>query len=74
MYLDFTSLNSFLYSTTNPTLGKKPKIFLGIAEVQHFENVISNVYDFFFNVHKKMVSKICFSGVCIYRETNLLKR
>ncbi len=45
-------LKSFLDNNTIPKPKKRPKTFLGIAKQPHYENVLSNIYSFFFNVNE----------------------
>lgn len=48
-------LQEFLNQHEIPKPKKRPKTFLGIAKQPHYENVLSNIYAFFFNdneVHK----------------------
>ena len=46
-------LQSFLNTTTIPKIERKPKTFLEIAKQPHFENVLSNIYAFFFKMHEE---------------------
>lgn len=48
--MDLSSLQFFLNQSNIPQLKKSPKTFLGIAKQPHYENVISNIYAFFFSV------------------------
>ncbi|WP_417557302.1 PD-(D/E)XK nuclease family protein [Mesoflavibacter zeaxanthinifaciens] len=45
-------LQSFLNQNEIPKIKGKPKTFLGIAKQPHYENVISNIYAFYFNVNE----------------------
>lgn len=42
-------LQNFLNQNEIPKSKKRPKTFLGIAKQPHYENVLSNIYAFFFN-------------------------
>ena len=46
-------LKQFLSEAQIPEIKTKPKTFQGIAQQPHFENVISNIYGFFFNVEEE---------------------
>jgi hypothetical protein len=46
-------LDSFLKITNIPKIKRKPKTFLGIAKQPHYENVLSNIYAFYFNVDEE---------------------
>lgn len=53
--MNLTTLQSFLNQNDIPTIKGKPKTFLGIAKQPHYENVLSNIYAFYFDtneVHK----------------------
>lgn len=53
--MNLQTLQSFLDHNDIPVIKGKPKTFLGIAKQPHYENVLSNIYAFFFNeteVHK----------------------
>ena len=45
-------LQSFLNQNDIPKIKGKPKTFLGIAKQPHYENVLSNIYAFYFNVNE----------------------
>lgn len=51
--IDLNQFKEFLYSVDIPQIKEKPKTFLGIAKQPHYENVISNIYAFFFNVNEE---------------------
>lgn len=51
--MDLHALNAFLKMEVIPEIKKKPKTFLGIAKQPHYENVLSNIYAFFFNVNEE---------------------
>lgn len=51
--MNLTDLRTFLDSTTIPVIKKVPKTFLEIARQPHYENVISNIYAFFFDVREE---------------------
>lgn len=53
MIQNMLSFHHFLQSTSIPKIEKKRKTFLGIAKQPHFENVLSNIYAFFFNVEEE---------------------
>ncbi|TXD49620.1 PD-(D/E)XK nuclease family protein [Polaribacter sp. IC073] len=46
-------LQNFLNQNEIPKIKGKPKTFLGIAKQPHYENVLSNIYAFFFNVFEE---------------------
>lgn len=50
--MDFIELQTFLNQNEIPKIKGKPKTFLEIAKQPHYENVISNIYAFFFNVNE----------------------
>lgn len=50
--MNLTSLKEFLDQKKIPSINIKPKTFLEIAKQPHYENVISNIYAFFFNVYE----------------------
>lgn len=50
--LPLEALQTFLNEVTIPAIRKQPKTFLGIAKQPHYENVISNIYAFFFDVNE----------------------
>lgn len=45
-------LEYFLNNASVPVIKNKPKTFLGIAKQPHYENVLSNMYAFFFDVNE----------------------
>ena len=51
MILD--TIENFLNQNEIPKIKGKPKTFLGIAKQPHYENVVSNIYAFFFNVYEE---------------------
>ncbi|RCS28094.1 hypothetical protein DUT90_01950 [Polaribacter sp. WD7] len=51
--IKFQELQNFLNQNEIPKIKGKPKTFLGIAKQPHYENVISNIYAFFFNVNEE---------------------
>lgn len=51
--LDIVSLESFLQEANIPEIKPRPKTFLGIAKQPHYENVISNIYAFYFDVNEE---------------------
>lgn len=46
--MNLAQLHSFLERAEIPEVKKPPKTFLGIAKQPHYENVMSNIYAFFF--------------------------
>jgi hypothetical protein len=46
------TLLAFLRENEIPKVKKQPKTFLGIAKMPHYENVMSNIYAFFFQVQE----------------------
>ena len=46
-------LQRFLNENEIPTIKKKPKTFLEIAKQPHYENVLSNIYGFYFNIYEE---------------------
>lgn len=44
-------LQSFLNENDIPIIKGKPKTFLGIAKQPHYENVLSNIYAFYFDIN-----------------------
>lgn len=53
--IELNKLQSFLNENDIPIIKGKPKTFLGIAKQPHYENVMSNIYAFYFDsneVHK----------------------
>ena len=50
--VDLLQLQSFLNQNEIPIIKSKPKTFLGIAKQPHYENVLSNIYAFYFDVNE----------------------
>jgi hypothetical protein len=50
--MTLTILQEFLNQNTIPKIKGRPKTFLGIAKQPHYENVLSNIYAFYFNVNE----------------------
>ncbi len=50
--MQLEQLQTFLNQNEIPKIKGKPKTFLGIAKQPHYENVISNIYAFYFNVNE----------------------
>jgi len=50
--IDLKSLQSFLNQNEIPKIKGKPKTFLGIAKQPHYENVMSNIYAFYFRINE----------------------
>lgn len=50
--MDLEQLQTFLNQNEIPKIKGKPKTFLSIAKQPHYENVISNIYAFYFNVNE----------------------
>lgn len=50
--MNLQALESFLDHNVIPKIKKRPKTFLGIAKQPHYENVMSNIYAFYFNVEE----------------------
>ena len=50
--IELNTLQSFLNQNDIPLIKGKPKTFLGIAKQPHYENVLSNIYAFYFDVHE----------------------
>lgn len=48
--MSLQELEAFLDHNIIPKIKKRPKTFLGIAKQPHYENVMSNIYSFYFNV------------------------
>ncbi len=46
-------LQIFLNQASIPEIKAQPKTFLGIAKQPHYENVLSNIYSFYFNVYEE---------------------
>lgn len=51
--MNFNQLQTFLNESTIPEIRNKPKTFLGIARQPHYENVISNIYAFYFDTNEE---------------------
>tara|TARA_R110001592_G_scaffold162584_3_gene396142 strand:- start:19887 stop:21008 length:1122 start_codon:yes stop_codon:yes gene_type:complete len=51
--MNLAQLHSFLEQAEIPEVKKPPKTFLGIAKQPHYENVLSNIYAFYFNVDEE---------------------
>ncbi|UAM97442.1 PD-(D/E)XK nuclease family protein [Polaribacter litorisediminis] len=52
MNFNSEQLQTFLNQNEIPKIKRKPKTFLGIAKQPHYENVLSNMYAFYFNVNE----------------------
>jgi hypothetical protein len=52
MNSNLQQLQTFLNQNEIPKIKGKPKTFLGIAKQPHYENVLSNMYAFYFNVNE----------------------
>ena len=52
MNANLEQLQTFLNQNEIPKIKGKPKTFLGIAKQPHYENVLSNIYAFYFNVNE----------------------
>lgn len=50
--MQLKDLQDFLDQVVIPKIKKRPKTFLGIAKQPHYENVMSNIYAFYFNVEE----------------------
>jgi hypothetical protein len=50
--MNLQALEDFLDHNVIPKIKKRPKTFLGIAKQPHYENVMSNIYAFYFNVEE----------------------
>ena len=50
--MDLQTLQDFLDHNVIPKIKRRPKTFLGIAKQPHYENVMSNIYAFYFNVNE----------------------
>jgi len=50
---EIKELQSFLDLAKIPKIKKKPRTFLGIAKQPHYENVLSNIYGFYFNLNEE---------------------
>ncbi|AEV34509.1 hypothetical protein Oweho_3561 [Owenweeksia hongkongensis DSM 17368] len=51
--MNISTLQTFLEQTPIPEIRATPKTFLGIARQPHYENVMSNIYAFFFDVNEE---------------------
>lgn len=50
--INLKALQTFLNQNDIPIIKGKPKTFLGIAKQPHYENVLSNLYAFYFDVNE----------------------
>ena len=50
--MNIQALEDFLNHNVIPKIKKRPKTFLGIAKQPHYENVMSNIYAFYFKVEE----------------------
>jgi hypothetical protein len=50
--MNLIALEDFLDHNVIPKIKKRPKTFLGIAKQPHYENVMSNIYAFYFKVEE----------------------
>lgn len=50
--MDLQTLQAFLDHNAIPRIKKRAKTFLGIAKQPHYENVMSNIYAFYFDVNE----------------------
>lgn len=50
--MNIIALKDFLENNVIPKIKKRPKTFLGIAKQPHYENVMSNIYAFYFNIEE----------------------
>ncbi len=50
--MNLQALEDFLDHNVIPKIKKRPKTFLGIAKQPHYENVMSNIYAFYFKVEE----------------------
>lgn len=50
--INLKALQTFLNQNDIPIIKGKPKTFLGIAKQPHYENVLSNMYAFYFDVNE----------------------
>lgn len=53
MKFNLQQLQTFLNQNEIPKIKGKPKTFLSIAKQPHYENVLSNIYAFYFNVNEE---------------------
>lgn len=51
--MNLNELDFFLKKNTIPKIKRNPKTFLGIAKQPHYENVLSNIYAFYFNAEEE---------------------
>jgi hypothetical protein len=51
--IDLNLLEKFLSNNEIPSVNQQPKTFLEIARQPHYENVISNIYAFYFDPHEE---------------------
>ena len=64
--IDLNKLQHFINQNDIPIIKGKPKTFLGIAKQPHYENVLSNIYAFYFDVlviefEAPLSTEFCFS-------------
>lgn len=71
--MNLNYLQYFLNQNNVPQVKKSPKTFLGISKQPHYENVISNIYAFFFSVSEVhgMQDLFITSLLELIKETNL---
>jgi hypothetical protein len=50
--MNLQALEHFLDNNVIPKIKKRPKTFLGIAKQAHYENVMSNIYAFYFSIEE----------------------
>ena len=53
MKIDYNNLQEFLNKNTIPIIQSSPKTFLEIARQPHYENVITNIYAFYFDINEE---------------------
>ena len=51
--MDFESIQDFLQKADIPKIKRQPKTFMGIAGQPHYENVLSNMYSFYFDTKEE---------------------
>ncbi len=51
--MDFESIQAFLHKADIPKIKRQPKTFMGIAGQPHYENVLSNMYSFYFDAKEE---------------------
>ncbi len=49
IFMNIKALQTFLDQASIPSVKQQPKTFLEIARQPHYENVISNIYAFYFD-------------------------